>query len=70
MGTQMGRIGQIALGAFVAVCVTAASIGMDSPQLNAYQPEFAARQLERLHFDAKIVEGAQFVIRSLLSIAD
>ena len=66
----MGRIGQIALGAMVAVCVSAASVGMDSRQLNARQPEFAAGQLERLHVDAKIVEGAQSVIRLLLRIAD
>ena len=66
----MDRISQIALGALVAVCVSAAAVGMDSPQLNARQPQFAARQLERLYVDAKIVEGMQSVIRSLLRIAD
>ena len=66
----MGRIGQIALGALVAVCISGASVGMDSPQINAHQPEFAAMQLQRLHVGAKIVEGAQSVMRLLLSIAD
>jgi hypothetical protein len=66
----MDRISQIALGALVAVCVSAAAVGMDSPQLNARQPQFAARQLERLSLDAKIAEGVQSVIRALLSIAD
>jgi hypothetical protein len=66
----MGRIGQIALGALVAVGIFSVSVGMESPQLNPRQPEFAARQLERLHLDAKIVEGAQSIIRSLSGIAD
>ena len=66
----MGRIGQIALGAMVAVCISGASVDMDSPRLNPHQSEFAAGQLERLHVDAKIVEGMQSVIRLLLSIAD
>jgi hypothetical protein len=66
----MGRIGQIVLGALVAVGISATSTCMDRSQFNAYQPEFAARQLERLYVGAKIVEGAQFVIRSLLKIAD
>jgi hypothetical protein len=65
----MGRIGQIVLGALVAVGISGASAGMDG-QLNARQPEFAARQLERLHVDARIVEGTQSLIRSLLNIAD
>lgn len=72
----MGRISQIALGALVAVCISGASAGMDG-QLNASQSRFAAKQLERLCVDAKLdligaklVEGTQSVIRSLLSIAD
>jgi hypothetical protein len=69
LGIAMGRIGQIALGALVAVCISGVSAGMDG-QLNARQPEFAARQLERLCVDAKIVEGTQSLIRSLLNIAD
>jgi hypothetical protein len=69
LGTPMGRIGQIALGALVAVGISGAAAGMDG-QLNARQPEFAARQLERLYVDARIVEGMQSVIRSLLKIAD
>ena len=68
-GIAMGRIGQIVLGALVAVGISGASAGMDG-QLNARQPEFAARQLERLHVDARIVEGTQSLIRSLLNIAD
>jgi hypothetical protein len=76
MGTHMGRIGQIAVGALAAVCVSGASVGMDDQQ-SARQPEFAAKQLERLYADAKIdlveaklVAGMQSVICSLLSIAD
>jgi hypothetical protein len=69
LGTPMGRIGQIALGALAAVGISGASAGMDG-QLNARQPEFAARQLERLYVDAKIDEGMQSLIRSLLKIAD
>jgi hypothetical protein len=66
----MGKIGQIALGALVAVGISGAAAGMDSPQFNARQPEFTARQLERLYVDARIVEGMQSLIRSLLKIAD
>jgi hypothetical protein len=72
----MGRIGQIAVGALAAVCISGASAGMDG-QLNANQTRFAAQQLERLYVDAKVdlvgaklVEATQSVIRSLLSIAD
>ncbi len=70
MGTQMGRIGQIAVGALVAAGVFGASVGIDCARLNTHQPEYAARQLERLYVDAKVVEGTVFVIRSLLSLAD
>jgi hypothetical protein len=75
--TPMGRIGQIAVGALAAVCISGASAGMDSSRFNAHQSEIAARQLERLYADAKIdlvgaklVEGTQSVIRSLLGSAD
>jgi len=70
MGAQMSRIGQIALGALVAVYISAASAGMDRPQFNQHQTEFAARQLGRLYDGVKVVEGMQSVIRSLLKIAE
>ena len=66
----MSRIGQIALGALIAISISGVSVGMDSLQLNARQPEFAARQQALLYVDAKIVEGAQSVIRLLLNIAE
>ncbi|HEY0283187.1 MAG TPA: hypothetical protein VGC27_11260 [Rhizomicrobium sp.] len=66
----MGRIGQIALGALVAVGIYGTSVGMESPQLDARQPEFAARQLERLYVDAKIADVTQSIIRLLLNILD
>jgi hypothetical protein len=69
LGMAMGRIGQIALGALVAVGISGVSAGMDG-RFDAHQPEFAARQLERLYVDAKIVEGTQSLIRSLLNIAE
>ena len=72
----MGKIGQIAVGALAAICITGASAGMYR-QLNPHQSTFATNQLERLYVDAKIdfvgmkiVDATQSVIRSLLSIAD
>ena len=76
LGTPMRRIGQIAVGALTAVCISGASVGMDS-QRSPHQSAFAANQLERLYVDAKIdlvgaklVGATQSVIRSLLRIAD
>ena len=76
LGTAMGKIGQIAVGALAAICITGASAGMDR-QLNPHQSTFATNQLERLYVDAKIdfvgmkiVDATQSVILSLLSIAD
>ena len=72
----MGKISQIAVGALAAVFISGVSVGMDS-RLNARQPEFAAKQLERLYVDAKInlvgtriVDGVQSVVHALLGIAD
>ena len=76
LGTPMGKIGQIAVGALAAICITGASIGMDAG-LNPHQSAFAANQLERLYVDAKIdrvgakiVDGVQSVVHALLGIAD
>ena len=71
----MRSIGQIALGALVAACISGVSIGMDGPQLNAHQTEIAARQLEQIGANielvgTKIIEASQDAIRSLLRSAD
>ena len=76
LGSPMGRIGQIAVGALAAVCIFGASAGMDS-RFDAHQSKFAAKQLERLYVEAKIdvvgtkiVDGVQSVVHALLKIAD
>ena len=71
----MGRIGQIALGALVAVCISGVSIGMDGPQLNAHQSQIAARQLEQVGatidlLGTKVIEASQNALCALLRIAD
>jgi len=71
----MGRIGQIALGALVAVCISGVSVGMEGSQLDAHQSKIAARQLERVGANidligTKFLEASQNAVRSLLRIAD
>jgi len=74
-GSHMRSIGQIALGALVAVCISGASIGMDDSLRNAHQWDLAARQLEQVEvkidlFETKLVESLDQAIRSLLRIAE
>jgi len=71
----MRSIGQIALGALVAVCISGASISMDDSLRNAHQWDLAARQLEQVEvkidlFETKLVESLDQAIRSLLRIAE